>query len=177
MAVNEHTELWKPIKAYEGVYSVSNRGRIRRDLNRTSGKRGTILKPHFIKGGYLRVRLTKNGAWSRKMIARLVTEAFIGPCPPKLQVNHKDGNKLNNCPENLEYVTPKENIHHADALGLRRGPKGEQCVKAILTEKQVKRIRARYAAGGCSYASLAAEHGVARETIGRITRRLNWKHI
>ena len=59
---------------------------------------------------YLRVGL---GRGCKKYVHRLVADAFIGPCPAGKQINHKDGNPQNNSINNLEYVTPKENIEHA----------------------------------------------------------------
>lgn len=53
-----------------------------------------------------------------KTLHRLVAEFVYGPCPPGKQVNHIDGNKLNNNPDNLEYITAKENIHRAMKLGM-----------------------------------------------------------
>lgn len=76
----------------------------------------------FMSGKYLAISWHEDGQYRWKHVHRLVAEAIYGPCPKGMQVNHIDGNKLNNDPTNLEYVTPKENIQHAFELGLcKRG--------------------------------------------------------
>lgn len=113
-------ETWLPVKDYEGLYEISNLGNIR-SLKRhsTSGK---VLTPSMSRKrkGYLQVTLSKNDVHETKTIHRMVAKAFI-PNPNELQeVNHKDGNKLNNCAENLEWVTREENTEHAIKMGLRK---------------------------------------------------------
>lgn len=72
----------------------------------------TKLKP-FLHNGYLQVHLYHNRQRIQKTIHSLVADKYLGPCPAGMEINHKDGNKLNNHPSNLEYVTHKENIRHA----------------------------------------------------------------
>ena len=99
-------ELWKDIKEYEGIYQVSNLGRVKRvETDR-------VLKGSKNKKGYLRVDLYKNGSQSNKRIHRLVAQAFIPNPENKSQVNHIDENKTNNVISNLEWTTAKENINH-----------------------------------------------------------------
>ena len=97
-------EIWKKIEDFEN-YEVSTWGSVR-------GKRG-IIKPYENSKGYLKVGLFKNGKHHKKRVNRLVAQAFI-PNPYNLpQVNHKDGNKLNNSYTNLEWVTDEINKLHA----------------------------------------------------------------
>lgn len=96
-------EIWRDIKGYEGLYQVSNEGRVK------SLKRKIILKQQTIKGGYLRVHLWKNGKCKHKIVSVLVYETFIGDIPEDLQVNHKDENKSNNKVENLNLLTSQDN--------------------------------------------------------------------
>ena len=99
-------EIWRDIKGYEGLYQVSNWGKVR------NGK-GQIMFQEPNHKGYMRVRLVKSGNKKNKRVSRLVAEAFI-PNPDNLpQVNHKDGNKMNNSFTNLEWITMEENIEHA----------------------------------------------------------------
>lgn len=123
-----NNEIWKEIEGYNGVYFVSNIGRVK-STDRTIKiyKRGgytqmysfkaTMLKPRANKNGYLYIGLWKDGIMETAYIHRLVTKAFIGPIPSGMQVNHKDRNKRNNCVENLEIVSPAENTKHAYHVG------------------------------------------------------------
>ena len=107
-------EIWKPIIGFDGKYDVSNLGNVR------NATRGNILKPNKNMFGYAQYCLRMNGKGHSKRGHRLVAEAFI-PNPNELpQVNHIDGNKMNNKVDNLEWVTDKENVQHALANGLRK---------------------------------------------------------
>ena len=84
-------EIWKDIKGYEGLYQVSNIGRVRSlKRNNTNGK---ILKQCINKDGYLRVDLSKNNIKSTKRVHRLVAETFIDNDKNLPVINHKDENK------------------------------------------------------------------------------------
>lgn len=124
-------EVWKDIRGYEGIYQISNLGRIK-SLHRDC-RNGRILNPAKNNSGYLRVALSNNGKIRYDSIHRLVAEAFISN-PKKLpEVNHIDGNKLNNSVENLEWVTKGENQIHAYKTGLRK-----------ITERQREALRTKY---------------------------------
>lgn len=99
-------EIWKDIEGFEGLYQVSNFGRIKRVTT------GRILKGDKNNDGYLRVKLYKNNTKSNKSIHRLVAEAFIPNPENKPQVNHVNEDKTNNSLDNLEWMTAKENINH-----------------------------------------------------------------
>lgn len=104
-------EEWRPIKGYEH-YEISNRGEIK------NLKTNRILKKDNSRK-YYEVALSKNGKVKKFSIHRLVAETFIVNPKNKPQVNHKDGNKLNNCVDNLEWVTVSENILHSYKNGLQ----------------------------------------------------------
>lgn len=114
-------EIWKPIKGYEGLYEISNYGKIksleRKAKNRGKGQRiikERILKPSIDRlNGYYQIKLSKNGKTKTIKVHKLVVEHFIKKIPEGLTVNHKDGNKTNNYVNNLEICTQKENIKHA----------------------------------------------------------------
>lgn len=99
-------EIWKDIEGYEGIYQVSNLGRVKRVTT------GRILKGGKNKGGYLGVSLSKNSVISQQRIHRLVAETFIPNQENKPEVNHIDENKTNNKVSNLEWMTAKENSNH-----------------------------------------------------------------
>ena len=111
-------EIWKSIDGFSN-YQVSSTGRVRR-LERTFiNKRGRkmylkeiILKPELTHNGYQRVGLYLNGKLYHKRVASLVAEAFHGKKPLGKEIDHRDGNKHNNTPENLRYVTHRENINN-----------------------------------------------------------------
>lgn len=101
-------EIWKQIKGYEGLYEVSNLGRVK---SLCAGRWGyeMIRKPVKDKDGYLTVNLKKDGKYECAKIHRLVASAFV-PNPNDFpQVNHRDENKQNNSAENLEWCTAKYN--------------------------------------------------------------------
>ena len=113
-------EIWKDIKNFEGLYQVSNKGRVR-SLDRISVNcygmprklKGKILKPHLNVYGYLDIGLSNCGNGNIFKVHRLVADAFI-PNPKNLpQVNHKDENKQNNCVENLEWCTNAYNVKYS----------------------------------------------------------------
>ena len=103
-------EIWKPIEGYEGLYEVSNLGRVK-SLKRLHTKE-RILSQFLNHRGYARVNLWKENKSRKYSVHRLVAEAFIPNPDSKPQVNHIDENKTNNSVENLEWCTQLENHNH-----------------------------------------------------------------
>ena len=112
-------EIWKDIEEYEGLYQVSNLGRV------YSVKRNKYKKLSKDKDGYLFVCISKQGKHKGYRVHRLVAQAFIPNPENKPQINHIDGDKTNNVMKNLEWVTCKENIIHAHKNGLSYKAKGK----------------------------------------------------
>lgn len=127
-------EIWKDIEGYEGIYQVSNLGRVK-SLNRSKtfisktkeGKEYTLTKKYKEKimkqktniFGYNCIQLCKDGKYKKYMVHRLVASVFL-PNPYNLpQVNHKDENKQNNCVENLEWCTSQYNITYGTGIKRR----------------------------------------------------------
>lgn len=104
-------ETWKSVKCYEGLYEVSNTGKVRTLNYKHTGKvKELALGDNGT--GYLRVCLYKEWKCKIFLVHRLVAEAFIGEIPKGLVVNHKDENKHNNNVENLEICTIKYNNNY-----------------------------------------------------------------
>lgn len=113
-------EIWKDVIGYEGLYKISNLGRVKSFVRCTEGK---ILNILFDKKGYPKSHLTKDGKTKYVNIHRLVAKAFITNTENKPCINHIDGNKENNSVDNLEWSTYSENNKHAYDNGLRRKTK------------------------------------------------------
>lgn len=104
-------EEWKDIKGYEGIYQISNMGRVK-SLSNGKYKKEKIRKYRKDKDGYLQLNLHKNNVMTTFKVHRLVAEAFI-PNPHNLpQVNHKDEDKTNNRVDNLEWCTVEYNNNY-----------------------------------------------------------------
>ncbi|MDD5363601.1 MAG: NUMOD4 motif-containing HNH endonuclease [Ignavibacteria bacterium] len=129
-------EIWKDIPDYEGIYKASNLGNIKSLKN----KKEKILSPAINDKGYYKVVLYKNKIKKTKLGHRLVAIAFIPNPENKPEVNHKDGNPLNNNIDNLEWNTKLENVRHAFRTGLVNH-KGENNSRHKLTKEDVILIR------------------------------------
>jgi hypothetical protein len=135
------------------------------------------LKPSDNSRGYLQVYLMIDGKQINKSIHRLVGETFI-PNPENYpQINHIDGNKLNNHVSNLEWCTGSDNIKHAIEIGLQKPNNGEENGRSKLTEQQVFEIRQLYSSGDYILKELGEKFGVSYSLIGKIINNKNWKHI
>jgi hypothetical protein len=163
-------EEWRPVVGYEGWYEVSNLGRVKR-VRRGSGTRpGTILTP-IRRPGCWTVALSRDAVEIVFRIHALVMEAFVGPRPPGLVINHIDADTLNNAVWNLEYVTQRENVHHTMRLGLRRLV-GKHCK---LNPDKVREIRKLV--GTTTNVELGKRFGVSGSAIDRIANGEAWKTV
>jgi hypothetical protein len=145
-------EIWIPVKGYEGLYEVSDLGRVRSFdkyvLCTSNGvemnilHRGKILKPAKRRHGYLAVMLYGRGGHKTRnckqfSVHRLVAEAFIPNSGNLPEVNHKDECKTNNCAENLEWVTRLENVNYGTAK-TRRAKKAVNGKKSVAIQQFTK---------------------------------------
>lgn len=184
------TEAWVRLPPpFNTFYMCSSHGRIKSLDRLMHGKskmgrhcfrkvRGRILKTENKKNGagYLGVCLNVDGFQYYRDVHRIVAICFLGPPTQKnMQVNHRDGNRLNNRVENLEWVTPSQNIQHAKARGARFGRPlhGEENPKAKLTSSLVKTIfKSKLLAS-----TLAEKYGVSISTIHKIRQGRAWKNL
>lgn len=174
-------ERWKDIKGHEGLYQISDVGRVKRIGGGRGAKAGRILSSSNVHG-YRHVDLYRKQVRDSKRVHILVAEAFIGARPSdRHEINHKNGCRSDNRVENLEWCTRSENLWHAyHILGTMKrptAPKGERSGPAILTEKEVVEIRGLYSKGNVTYAQLSDRYGVSWSTIGYIVRGKTWRHL
>ena len=174
-------EKWKIIEGFP-KYLISNKGRIK--ILSTLEDKKVFVKDD----GYIATTLG-NGKQSYKYVHRLVAEAFIKNKHNKPQVNHINGIKGDNRAENLEWVTPAENIRHAIDTGLLKYKKKEKEIKnskyslgeevngSKLTPEEVIEIRVLWELREFKQVELAEKFGVDNSTINDIIRRKRWKHI
>ena len=160
----------KDVCGYEGLYKVDENGNV------FSVRNNKLLKRMMFPSGYEYVHLC-NGKGKTKLfrVHRLVAETFI-PNPNNLpEVNHKDGDKLNNNVKNLEWCTNLENMRHSVETGLRN-IKGENNPSAKLTVKDVVNIRKEYIPKSKEFGTvaLARKYGVTNVMIGKIIRNECW---
>lgn len=169
------TEEWRSVTDYEGLYEVSDFGRVRSIRTRTNSKAGAFLKPIRLHHAYC-VRLSRDGVVKPHFVHRLVTREFIGQIADGQQVNHRNRDTADNRIENLEYVSPLQNTRHAIENGGRTTPRGEMNGQAKVDEAAVRRIRERVAAGE-RQSPVAREYGIDPSAVSNIVRRRNWAHV
>lgn len=119
-------EEWRDIAGYEGIYQVSNLGRIK-SLGNDKSRKEKILKPVNNSDGYPQVTLYKNRKREQVSVHRLVADTFIQNPDNLPQVNHKDENTKNNRVDNLEWCTPKYNSNY--------GTHNERIAKSLINRK------------------------------------------
>lgn len=179
-------EVWKDIKGFEGYYQVSNKARVRSvdriidGVNQwgkiTFSRKSIIRKGSISRSGRRRVNLYRDGTMKTIPIHRLVATAFV-PNPKGYNiVNHKDGNPLNNLPDNLEWCTASHNTRHAYEMGLAKGRPGEQHHNAKLNEDQVNRIRVMHKSGKYTVSILSEKFNISQSQIHRIIHYKRWKN-
>ena len=157
-----------------GPYEVSNTGLVRRTGKAKGATVGSLVQPRLIRG-YPSVGLSHCGVVKEFKVHKLVADAFLGPRPANHDINHKDGNKQNNCIDNLEYVLPDDNFKHLIENRLHRH--GETHGSAKLTENDVREIRRLYYSGQHTQRELADMYGITLGTINPIIKYRTWKHI
>lgn len=169
------TEQWKPIPVADcrRMYDVSDHGRV---MSHVSGK---IISGSVTSTGYRRILISSVPGHQHKKshyIHRLVCEAFHGRPEPHHQVDHIDGNKLNNRADNLEWVDCRQNIQRAIETGVRPSQHGTNSVRAKLSAEDIQVIRATPQRHGV-LTMLAKRYGVSRETISRARKGTTYRDV
>lgn len=130
-------EVWKDIKDYEGLYQVSNWGRVK-SLNYNRTGKAEVMIPRKTKKGYLLVQLSKNGKKKTCSVHRLVAGAFLDNPEGKPEINHIDENKENNRVDNLEWIWHKDNCNHGTRNERMTKTKSKPILQLSLTGDLIK---------------------------------------
>lgn len=177
------SEEWRRCPTYP-LFEVTQDGRVRYAIDTKKHPAGyePQISEHNL--GYLRVSMPNGRRRGKKLYTQrgvhvLVADAWIGPCPDGLEINHRDGDKHNNAVDNLEYVTHAQNQAHAkNVLGKWSNMlKGENHPNHKLTAKQVYYIKLSLRDKLMSYPELAEMYDVDKETIYMIASGRTWKHV
>ena len=178
------SEIWKDIPYFRGSYQVSSMGRVRsvdRVIACKDGSmrkhKGRVLKLHVNKNtGYECLSLCNDGRCNTKTVHRLVLETFKPHVNMNvLDVNHIDGNKLNNHLTNLEWLTRRDNMLHACDTGLVR-IEGERNPQVKLSNADVLEILQRLDTGE-THKDIGLDYGVSRNCITDINKGLTWRSV
>lgn len=175
-------ETWKAVEGYEGIYEVSDHGRVRSRWTvggippSKIGNRWRVLKGSRHKLGYVAVSLRHtDGRFDKPWVHRLVAKAFCSQDEGKNEVRHLDGNPRNNRAENLKWGTHAENggdiVRHRSCLF------GDTAPGTKLTNKQSVGIVQLYGLGGFTYKYLARQFSVSPMTIRRIVCGIKWSMV
>jgi len=171
--------MWKPIRGYEGLYEVSDEGRVKslpKSFNDLKLKRvrtypERLLKPSVLKYGHLRVSLYKEGVKKEFLVHRLVMMNFISECPEGMECLHIDGNPSNNNLTNLRWGTSKENSE--DCITHKTIARGKRLPQTKLTEDQVKVIREDSRSSNI----IAEEYNLTGSYVRSLKRRETWSWL
>lgn len=181
---------WRAVVGFEGRYEVSADGRVRTVLTRVAERYKADLRIRVGSRGYLVVSL-RDAAGKSYLVAvhKIVARAFLGPCPPGMQVAHNDGTRTNANASNLRYATPAENqadrvAHGTDNFGDRnparmrpeRLARGERNGASKLTGQAVRELRADHGRG-LGQKRLARKYGVSQATVWDILAGKIWRHV
>ena len=177
-------ERWKPVDhpILGEIYQVSDSGLVK-SIDRTDpdGKRvrkGRILAPAIVRGYAMVLMQRKPIKWFAR-VHHVVAFSFLGRpdgeiSPSQWQINHKNGNKLDNRLCNLEWVTQQQNTDHSVAMGLK--VMGERHYRSILTNEAVQQMRRAFAAG-TPISEIAKQYGASHGTASAVVHNRTWKHL
>jgi len=163
------SEQFKPVVGWEGLYDVSDDGRVW-SVRRASFKAATKNSD-----GYEYVQLWEHNRPKLRAVHHLVLTAFVGKRPAGGECNHLDGNKSNNRAENLEWTTRSGNNQHAYDLGLKHPKSGSRNGRAKLTEGRVRMAKAMHRSGQFRIEELGHVFGVTGCTVRRAITGETWK--
>lgn len=170
-------EIWKNIPNYNGLYQVSNLGKIKSFIDNHGSYREKILKTHAVsRYGHQALGLTKNKITRPYSVHRLVLETFVGPCPQGKECRHIDGNPQNNRLKNLRWGTRSENKQDSMKHGTHYQPdnSGEKCGTSKLTKTDVIKIRDLLRENNTTIGQIAKLFRISKSTIYKIKQNKRW---
>ena len=177
------TENWLPVVGYEGLYEVSDQGRVRSLTRCVAMSAGSIFEKKTIKGilltpgddthGYKHVVLCRDRIRKTSKIHQLVMFAFVGPNPSRLLVLHQDGNPANNILSNLRYGTHQDNMDDKVRHGSQARHFGETNPQSKLTVADVVTIRN----GSETQRIVAQKYGINQSVVSEIRSGKAWAHV
>ena len=165
--------MWKKCKI-NNSYMVSTDGMVKRvETDR-------ILKQKLDKDNYLSINMSMGGRGNTRQVFvhRLVAEAFIPNPENKPLVKHIDGNPINNCVENLKWVTPKENVEHSIKIGLKNNDHGSLSCNSKLSPNEISYCRKMYQPRSKLYGcrALAKRFGVSKSTMSYVLNNKTYSY-
>jgi hypothetical protein len=166
-------EEWLPVREFPDHYEISSLGRLRRINPYRAHQANKVRKPQIARNGYIVFMLSVCNRFYLRAAHRMVSDAFLGPIPERMQVNHKDGNKWNCVLDNLEIVTNSENRAHSyKTLGVKPNSwkSGSKNPNATLTFDQIQEIRSKAAEKSATHREMSKQYGISVTGIGRIVR-------
>lgn len=170
-------ERWAAVFGFEGWYDASSHGRVRAIKRPVKGgirrkePYPIVLTPLWYRKGYYKIqfgRCDNTRKRRRLFIHRVVWEAFNGPIPGRITVNHKDGNPGNNRLDNLELATFAEQYHHAADIGLTK--------KRKMTPEKIRELR-RLHSEGWTQSALARRYDMRPSNVRWILTGRSWRHV
>lgn len=171
-------EEWRDVPKFEGLYEVSNYGRIKGlNCNWQSKPKINILKGGIITCGYRQVLLYKNKGRKAYLVHRLVGAAFISNPNSLPAINHKDGNKLNNHVSNLEWITNSRNRFHAFEIGLCKQETGENNPNSKYTKETVLAVRKAYKKEIFGFTKVSRLFNIPRRTVEKMIKKITWPDL
>lgn len=170
-------EVWKDIDGYVGYYQVSSHGRVRSLPRTVNGRfyKGRVRSTKLNnKKQYPKISLYVNGVSTYYKVHQLVARSFIPNPENKREVNHIDGNKLNNHIDNLEWVTSKENKEHNKKLGITRI--GSRHQNSIINEEIALEIK-KMLHQGVKQKDIAKLFGIGESIVSEVKLEKTWVHV
>ena len=173
-------EVWRWVSGYQGLYEVSNLGRLRsyyrkgRRNSSNASETPLVMKPYVGVRGYRLATLRKDGIPKNIPVHSLVVSAFYGEVPRGKEVRHRDGNKTNNRLDNLIVGTRAEN--EADKVRHGVSNRGSRNGMSVLTEQDVKQIKSLLKRR-IPHSVIAHMFGVSQPVVTSINTGKAWKHV